>query len=101
MMALFALRALDRQPGGSAIRKATRPEHIEWLKSLGDQLRFAGALFAEDGETMIGSLLLIEAADMGAICALSKNDPYAQAGLFDSVEITQTVWSLGAGRPEM
>ena len=98
-MTLFALRALDRQPGGSAIRSAARAAHIEWLKSLGDDVRFAGALFAEDGKTMIGSLLLIEAANIEAMRALAKTDPYAQAGLFNSVEITQTVWSFGTGKP--
>ncbi len=100
-MPLFALRALDRQPGGSAIRSATRDAHIEWLKSLGDKVRFAGALFASDGETMIGSLLVIEAADIDAMRALARTDPYAQAGLFESVEIYQTVWSLGWGRPDI
>ena len=48
---------------------------------------------------MIGSMVILEAADRAAAEAWAANDPYKKAGLFTSVEITPwkpTVNSCGA-----
>ena len=37
---------------------------------------------------MVGSLLVMEFADRAAAEDFAKNDPYAKAGLFESVAIT-------------
>ena len=42
---------------------------------------------SEDGEAMIGSVLIIEAADRAEAEAFAAGDPYAKAGLFESVTI--------------
>ena len=39
-----------------------------------------------------GSLVVIEAADAAAANALAAKDPYAMAGLFESVEIRPWNW---------
>jgi len=91
---LFALICTDK-PGGLPIRKENRPDHLAYLKSLGDALKFAGPFTAEDGETMNGSLIVIEAASLQAARDIAATDPFAKAGLFASVEIRPWLWSLG------
>jgi hypothetical protein len=36
---------------------------------------------ADDGETMIGLLFLVEAADKAKVIASNANDPFAKVGL--------------------
>ncbi|MEQ8320800.1 MAG: YciI family protein [Rhodospirillales bacterium] len=98
-MPLFCLHCLDRQDGGAALRAKTRPSHLEWAIGLKDQVRMAGALLAEDGETMIGSVFLIEADSLPAAKALSAQDPYTQAGVFGEIRINEARWSIGDGKP--
>jgi uncharacterized protein YciI len=90
---LYALICTDK-PNSLAIRKANRPEHIEYLQSLGDTLKLAGPFTEVDGETMNGSLVVIEAASLQAAKEIGAGDPYAKAGLFASVEIRPWIWTL-------
>jgi uncharacterized protein YciI len=46
----------------------------------------AGPLLDDAGE-MIGSLVILDVADMAAAQAWAANDPYAKAGLFESVDL--------------
>ena len=94
---LFALICTDK-PDGLAIRLENRPEHVAYLKSLGDTLAFAGPFLKEDGKTMCGSLVVIEAPSMHAAKAIAAADPFAKAGLFETVEIRPWLWVLG--KPE-
>jgi len=90
---LFALICTDK-PGGLAIRKANRPEHLAYLESLGDTLLFAGPFTEEDGQTMNGSLIVIEAESLREARAIADGDPFARAGLFESVDIRPWLWSI-------
>ena len=90
---LYALICTDK-PYGLAIRKANRPEHIEYLQSLGDTLKLAGPFTEADGETMNGSLIVIEAASLQAAKEIAAGDPFARAGLFASVEVRPWLWTL-------
>ena len=93
----FAFICTDK-PDGLPIRKAHRPEHLAYLQGLGDTLKFAGPFTAEDGETMTGSLVVIEAPSLADAQAIADGDPFAKAGLFASVDIRPWKWSLG--KPE-
>jgi uncharacterized protein len=90
---LYAFICTDK-PGALPIRKEKRPEHLAYLKSLGDTLKFAGPFTAEDGETMNGSLVVVEADSIGAARAIADGDPFAKAGVFASVEIRPWKWSI-------
>ena len=90
---LYALICTDK-PNSLAIRKAKRPEHVEYLKSLGATLKLAGPFTEADGETMNGSLVVIEAASLQAAKEIAAGDPYAKVGLFASVEIRPWIWTL-------
>jgi len=47
----------------------------------------AGPTLTEDGEAMTGSLIVIDRDDLAAAEAWAAGDPYAKAGLFESVVI--------------
>jgi hypothetical protein len=90
---LFALICTDK-PDGLPIRKANRPDHLAYLESLGDTLLFAGPFTEEDGQTMNGSLIVIEAESLREARAIADGDPFARAGLFESVDIRPWLWSI-------
>ena len=87
----FVLYALDKD-NHVDVRMENRPAHIEYLKAHEGtdnsvQVLIAGALRAEDGETMIGSTVILEAENKTAVENFANNDPYAKAGLFQTVTI--------------
>ena len=90
---LYALICTDK-PNSLALRKAKRPEHVAYLKGLGGMLKLAGPFTEADGETMNGSLVVIEVASLQAAKEIAAGDPYAKAGLFASVEIRPWIWTL-------
>lgn len=92
---LFAAMCHDKSDA-LPIRLATREAHVAWLKSLGSRVRIAGPFLDESGETMQGSIVVIEAEDLAAAKATFAEDPYAAAGLFASVEIRPWRWVVGA-----
>lgn len=85
-MSLFSFYNLDK-PGALQIRLDNRPAHVEFLKAAGDALVMAGPLLSDDGETMIGSLVVVDFPDLAAAQAWAATDPYAVAGLFASSTI--------------
>ncbi|MEP3275474.1 MAG: YciI family protein [Stappiaceae bacterium] len=87
---LYALICTDK-PHAQQKRTDNRPDHIEFLKGLGDKLKAAGPFLADDG-TPTGSLVIIEAQSRDEALAVSSEDPYARADLFESVEIRPWNW---------
>jgi uncharacterized protein len=57
-----------------------------------DRIKIGGPLLAPDGERMIGSMLIVEAENEAEARALLAEDPYAKAGLFQSVELLPWRW---------
>ena len=89
---LFALICTDK-PASLEVRVATRPDHVAYLKSLGDKLKFAGPFSGKDDKPN-GSLVVIEAENHGSAEAIAASDPYAKAGLFQSVDIRAWNWTI-------
>lgn len=89
---LFALICKDK-PGHLQVRLDTRPEHVAFLNDLNSRgaLKFAGPFLDADGKPD-GSLVVIEAAEAAAAKAVADADPYAKAGLFESVQIRPWNW---------
>ena len=81
---LVALIARDKA-GALETRKANREAHLAYIDATGvvDQ---AGPLLDETDQ-MIGSLVILNVADMAAARDWADNDPYAKAGLFESVDL--------------
>ena len=90
---LFAAICTDK-PGSLDKRKANRPEHLAYLKSLGEALVLAGPFTEEDGTSMNGSLIVVEAASLDDARRIIEGDPFAKAGIFANVEIRPWLWSI-------
>jgi uncharacterized protein len=90
---LYALICTDK-PNSLDLRLANRPDHVAYLKSLGDTLVLAGPFTKDDGETMIGSLIVVEAPSREAAKKIADGDPFAKAGLFATVEVRPWLWTV-------
>ena len=107
---LFTFFLIDK-PGALAQRMELRPEHKAYLGAKAEQIAFAGPLLADDGKTMVGSLLVIDFASRGraalACCRavhacrrvrqhgdLSVPEPLAAEGGFsaDGVTSAESLW---------
>jgi uncharacterized protein YciI len=82
---LYAVICRDR-PGHLQTRLDTRAAHLAYIQSTGI-VTMAGPLL-EDGQ-MVGSLLILETDGLATAQAWAAGDPYAAAGLFDSVTVTE------------
>ncbi|MBB3994167.1 hypothetical protein GGR95_001808 [Sulfitobacter undariae] len=83
---LVCLIAHDKS-GALDVRLENRSAHVEYLKST-DHVHLAGPLIGVDGG-MCGSMIVLDVPDMAAAEAWAANDPYAKAGLFQSVTLTE------------
>ena len=90
----FVISCIDKQDHGE-VRRRNRPAHLEYLDKSRDSVKLAGPYVKEDNSAMTGSLIVLEAANMGAARAFASADPYAKAGLFASVDIRPWIWSIG------
>jgi hypothetical protein len=73
------------KPGALSTRKATREAHLSYVKETG-VVRFAGPMKDDEGAPC-GSVIVLEVADRADAQGWAEGDPYAAAGLFESVEI--------------
>jgi hypothetical protein len=90
---LYAVICTDK-PNSLALRQAVRPEHVDYLESLGGTLALAGPFLEPVNETMNGSLIVVEASSLEAAGKIAAADPFAKAGIFASVEIRPWVWTI-------
>ncbi|SFT96470.1 YciI family protein [Sedimentitalea nanhaiensis] len=81
---LIALTARDK-PGALQTRKDNRAAHLAYIEDTG-VVSQAGPLL-DEAEQMIGSLVILDVPNMQAAQAWAENDPYAKAGLFQSVDL--------------
>ena len=82
---LFAITCTDK-PNSLELRMATRPAHLEYLKSEMARFLVVGPVLDAEGKPC-GSLLVVEAEDQAAAEAFAAGDPYAKAGLFETVQV--------------
>jgi len=85
----FVIHAIDK-PGIIETRakhfRAHR-RHLDDSAKHGVDIFTAGSLVAEDGETPVGSLFVVEAADRAAVDAFTLSDPYHLNGVWDRVDV--------------
>jgi uncharacterized protein YciI len=77
-------------------QRGSLPLRRRFLEDHRSQIIVSGLLLSEDDATWVGGIMLAEAPDRAAVEALVQSDPFAQAGLYQSVEIRR--WRFG-GRP--
>jgi len=76
--------------GSLDLRMATRPTHLKWIEGSGVTFTFVGPLLADDGQTPRGSLFVGDFESLDAARTFAKSDPYALAGLFETVSVHPT-----------
>ncbi|MEM8571178.1 MAG: YciI family protein [Pseudomonadota bacterium] len=89
---LFAITCLDK-PGMLETRINNRANHLAYIDETCVVVQ-AGP-FLDDAGEMYGSLIILDVEDLDAAQAWADGDPYARAGLFESVEIR--VWKKVVG----
>ena len=82
----FALICTDKADH-LEVRKANRDAHLAHIASSG-VVEMAGPFLLEGGE-MAGSLVILSVETLDQARDWAANDPYAKAGLFQSVDIRE------------
>jgi uncharacterized protein len=84
---LFVVHALDKKGILPTRAKHYRAHRIHLDKSAdhGCDVVTAGTLLADDGETPVGSIFVIDAADRAAVDAFTRSDPYHVNGVWERV----------------
>jgi uncharacterized protein YciI len=86
---LFVVHATDKKdilPTRAKHYRAHRI-HLDRAEDHGVEVVTAGTLVADDGETPVGSIFVIDATDRAAVDAFTRSDPYHLNGVWDRVEI--------------
>jgi len=92
---LFMILAHDKADSVD-LRMEVRTSHLDYIKGAGARLKFAGPIMSPGNDPKpIGSLIVLDAASEAAVQLFAENDPYATAGLFESVEIRHWKGVLG------
>jgi uncharacterized protein YciI len=85
---LYTIYCVDK-PDRGELRKANRTAHLGYLTTYGDQVVQAGPLLSDDGESMIGSLLIMDLENRAEAEEFVAGDPYGMADLFETVIIAR------------
>jgi uncharacterized protein len=95
---IYTFILIDK-PGAAALRQRVRPEHKAYLAAVADRIAFAGPFTTDDGEQMLGSLLVIDFASRDAAMAWLAAEPFTRAGLYASCSVHAFVnlWPQKAG----
>lgn len=92
-MPLFVLTCIDK-PNALETRMAAREAHLAYVRAMPGVVKLGGP-FLDAAGGMAGSMLIIEVDDLAAAQAFSAADPYARAGLFQSVDVRPFKVTLG------
>jgi uncharacterized protein YciI len=86
---MFSMHALDA-PDAAEKRAKVHLEHVAHLKTAADfgvTITAGGPLLSDDGNTAIGSLMVLTARERAAVEAFNKADPFHKNGVWAKVEI--------------
>lgn len=97
---IFAFHLIDR-PNAGELRLRVRPEHKAYLAAVAGRIAFAGPLTEDDGQTMIGSLLVIDFDNRAAAEQWAAEEPFTKAGVYQTMSILPftNLWPQKAGFP--
>lgn len=90
---LFVALCLDK-PDHVELRLSTRAAHLAYLDRHAASVKLGGPFL--EGDKPVGSMLILDCPDEAAARALLAEDPYAQAGLFERVELRAWKRVVGA-----
>ena len=97
---IYVFHLLDK-PFGAELRQRMRPEHKAYLGAVADRIAFTGPLLADDGTTMVGSVLAIDFESREAALAWQAGEPFTRAGLYAGIQVHafQNLWPQRVGFP--
>lgn len=82
----FAIHCIDH-PGKTSDRLTHYEAHKAHLAAGPVSIVVSGPLVASDGETMIGSLFIVEADRIEDVEAFNAQDPFNKAGIWAAIQI--------------
>jgi uncharacterized protein YciI len=88
---MYWLMICRHKPGMTELREQHRDAHRLHVAAGGGGLArvlVGSALTEDDAETPLGNFGILEAPSREAAPAVAANDPFARAGLVESIEIT-------------
>src|SRR5215813_3828598 len=86
---LFVVHAVDKTdmlPTRAKFYRAHRV-HLDDAANYDVDVVTAGTLVADDGESPVGSIFVIDAKDRAAVHAFARTDPYCVNSVWDKVQI--------------
>jgi uncharacterized protein len=86
---LYIVYCEDDSRVSARIRSTHKEAHLAYLAQHANLIVLGGAMLAEDGETRIGSTLILNVESLEEAKAFSESEPFRQAGLYKSVSITR------------
>jgi len=87
---MYWLMICRHRPNRNDLREQHRDAHRQHVATGGGgiaKVLIGSALTEDDAETPIGNFGVLEAPSREAAQAFAENDPYARAGLVESIEI--------------
>jgi uncharacterized protein YciI len=90
---LFVISAFDK-PGALETRMANRPAHLEHIRG-NPKIKLAGP-YKNEADELVGSLMILEADDIGEVRAFWEADPYVKAGVFGRADIHPFMVGVGS-----
>jgi len=93
------------RPGSMALRYELLEEHWSYMDRYAAEMIARGPTFAEDGETLTGSVHIVDLPDPAAARAFAFDEPSYQAGAYRDVLLRRwrnmlgrTMWDFPGGR---
>ncbi|MGW9119771.1 YciI family protein [Streptomyces sp. NPDC055663] len=93
------------RPGSLALREELLEKHWSYMDRYAKELIARGPTFTNDGETLTGSVHIIDLPDSAAACAFAFDEPNYQAGAYRDVllrrwrnTLGRTMWDFPGGR---
>jgi hypothetical protein len=83
---IFCLHLLDHAHQGE-LRQRLRPEHKAYLGRVAERIAFAGPLLADDGQAMLGSLLMMNFDSRADALAWLAQEPFHRHGLYAQAQV--------------
>lgn len=84
---LVCIYCVDDPAVSRQIRGERLQEHLAYLEHHRDIILLGGARLAEDGQTRLGSTLILSVESLQQAVEFSAHEPFRKAGLYERVDI--------------
>jgi len=83
---LFIIYCVDK-PGAAELRAANMQAHRDYLATKPIKVLLSGPLTTDDGQGVVGSFFMVDAADRAHVERFQRNDPLFKASIWASMEV--------------